>query len=71
MLSDLGCLVVPHHVVINNVDRTISVDGEPSGCKTILGEVDLLIDQVDYIGNAIKCSRTSTGAEPPKVHSYL
>ncbi|KAA3671774.1 uncharacterized protein DEA37_0011101 [Paragonimus westermani] len=71
MLSDLGCLVVPHHVVISNVDRTISADGEPSGRKTIIGEVDLMIDQVEYIGNAIKCNRTSTCAEPPKVHSYL
>ncbi|KAF5396814.1 hypothetical protein PHET_10248 [Paragonimus heterotremus] len=71
MLSDLGCLVVPHHVVISNVDQKLSADGEPIGCKTIPDEVDLMIDQVEYIGNAIKCIRSSTGAEPPKVHSYL
>ncbi|KAF5400667.1 hypothetical protein PHET_05717 [Paragonimus heterotremus] len=71
MLSDLGCLVVPHHVVISNVDQNLSADGKPIGCKTIPDEVDLMIDQVEYIGNAIKCIRSSTCAEPPKVHSYL
>ncbi|KAF7246082.1 hypothetical protein EG68_10205, partial [Paragonimus skrjabini miyazakii] len=71
MLSDLGCLVVPHHVVISNVDQKLSADGEPIGCKTIPDEVDLMIDQVEYIGNAIKCSHASACTGPPKVHSYL
>ncbi|KAF5398135.1 NADPH-dependent FMN reductase [Paragonimus heterotremus] len=71
MLSDLGCLVAPHHVVINNVGQTISPEGEPYNHVTVIDEVDLMIDQVEYLGNAIMFGRSSFGTVPPKVHNYL
>lgn len=72
-LSELGCLLAPHPMILYNVGDRVSELGEPMGSKmgreAILEEIDLIAEQVEYLSNAIRS--VSSQVPIPKVHPYV
>ncbi|VDP68471.1 unnamed protein product [Echinostoma caproni] len=72
-LTELGCLVAPHSMLLYNVGDRVSEQGDPLGSaadrKAMFEELDLIIEQVVYLSNAIKIAVAQT--PPPKVHPYV
>ncbi|CAH8571991.1 unnamed protein product [Dicrocoelium dendriticum] len=61
MLCRLGCFVVPHIMVLYNVDKRLLPGGEPTGStkdrSSLLNELDIVLEQVEYLGNALRTYR--------------
>ncbi|TPP58850.1 hypothetical protein FGIG_03725 [Fasciola gigantica] len=72
-LTELGCLLAPHSAILYNVGDRVSADGEPIGseldCEAVVEEIDLIIEQVEYLSNAIRS--IASQSPPPKVHTYV
>ncbi|CAH8517554.1 unnamed protein product [Dicrocoelium dendriticum] len=70
LLAELGCVVVPCSVTIPSVGKQI----EWPSCtadQSLLSNIDLVIEQVEYLSKAFQSYRTTTSVAPPKVQGYL
>ncbi|CAL8099564.1 unnamed protein product [Calicophoron daubneyi] len=72
MLSELGCLVVPHSLVLYQVNERLSVNGGLNGSskarEALTSEMDLVIEQTVFVANRMHDHKPDYVL--PKVHPY-
>ncbi|GAA57801.1 hypothetical protein CLF_113214, partial [Clonorchis sinensis] len=71
-LTELGCLVVPHSMILCQADLRVSPKSKPLGSAEqqaeLVEEMDLVIQQVEYLD---QLKRAQPGLVCPKLHPYL
>ncbi|TGZ76001.1 hypothetical protein CRM22_000063 [Opisthorchis felineus] len=71
-LTELGCLVVPHSMILYQADLRVSPEGKTLGSveqqAELVEEMDLVIQQVEYLD---QLKRMQPGLICPKLHPYL